>query len=213
MLTHRQVWSAIDALAARYGLTPSSLAKKAGLDPTTFNKSKRATKDGRERWPSTESLAKALTAVGADIDELTALLAEGDRLSDGRFTQPIPLLGFAQAGKGGFFDDGGFPAGSGWDEIRFPSVRDDNAYALEVTGESMSPLYRAGDVLIISPNAEVRRGDRVVVRCKSGEVMAKILERRTAKTIELSSVNTDHDKIILDMVDVDWVARIIWASQ
>ncbi|MGL4443960.1 MAG: helix-turn-helix transcriptional regulator, partial [Alsobacter sp.] len=35
MLTHGQIWTAIDAIAARYGLTASGLAKRAGLDPTT----------------------------------------------------------------------------------------------------------------------------------------------------------------------------------
>ena len=47
MLTHAQIWTALDRLAARAGLSPSGLAKKAGLDPTTFNKSKRITPDGR----------------------------------------------------------------------------------------------------------------------------------------------------------------------
>jgi phage repressor protein C with HTH and peptisase S24 domain len=60
MLTHAQVWSAIDRLATRAGLSASGLAKRAGLDPTTFNKSKRFTAEGRARWPSTESIAKAL---------------------------------------------------------------------------------------------------------------------------------------------------------
>ena len=59
----------------------------------------------------------------------------------------------AQAGAGGFFDDGGFPTGGGWDEVAFPEVPDPNAYALEISGESMMPLYRDGDIVIISPNA------------------------------------------------------------
>jgi hypothetical protein len=54
MLTHGQVWAALDRLAERAGLSPSGLARRPGLDPTTFNKSKRITPDGRERWPSTE---------------------------------------------------------------------------------------------------------------------------------------------------------------
>ena len=41
MLTHKQVWSALDALAERHSMSVSALAKIAGLDPTTFNKSKR----------------------------------------------------------------------------------------------------------------------------------------------------------------------------
>ena len=60
MLTHAQIWGALDRLAARAGLSASGLAKKAGLDPTTFNKSKRVTPDGRPRWPSTNRLQSLL---------------------------------------------------------------------------------------------------------------------------------------------------------
>src|SRR5690242_3381970 len=93
-LTHEQIWSALDRLAARASLSPSGLARRAGLDPTTFNKSKRVTADGRERWPSTESLAKALTAAGASIDTFVELIGSDrsgiERLVDGarHDTQP-----------------------------------------------------------------------------------------------------------------------------
>lgn len=211
-LTHHQVWSAIDALAARYGFSPSGLAKRAGLDPTTFNRSKRITPEGRERWPSTESLSKILDATGADLNELMALVrnAGKDKYEP---ASPIPLIGFAQAGAGGFFDDGGFPVGGGWDQIPFPEVKDENAYALEVTGDSMLPLYRDGDIIVVSPNSGVRRGDRVVVRTMDGEVLAKILTRRTAKTVELESLNKAHAPLVLPLDRIEWIARIIWASQ
>ena len=55
--------------------------------------------------------------------------------------------GFAQAGAGGYFDDAGFPAGQGWDQIELPGRRANGAYALQVQGDSMLPLYRDGDVL------------------------------------------------------------------
>jgi phage repressor protein C with HTH and peptisase S24 domain len=90
---------------------------------------------------------------------------------------------------------GGFPVGQGWDQIRFPRVDDDNAYALEVTGNSMQPLYRDGD-MIVSPNSAARKGDRVVVRTTDGEVMAKILVRRTAKAVELASFNPAHRNLV-----------------
>lgn len=210
-LTHARVWSAIDALARRYGLSASGLARRAGLDPTAFNKSKRMTREGRPRWPTTESIAKILQATGASFDDFTALVTAEPR---GRNpAQPIPLIGMTQAGGGGFFDDGGFPVGGGWDQIRFPRVNDENAYALEVTGESMAPLYRDGDILIVSPNAAPRKGDRVVLRTIDGEVMAKVLVRRSAKTIELASLNPAHANLVFPVERIDWIARIIWASQ
>jgi phage repressor protein C with HTH and peptisase S24 domain len=212
MLTHGKIWTAIDALARRYRLSASALAKRAGLDATAFNRSKRVTAEGRPRWPTTESLAKVLDATGATLEDFVALLS-ADTRGGRKLAPPIPLIGLTQAGGGGFFDDGGFPVGGGWDQIRFPKVEDDNAYALEVTGDSMQPLYRDGDILIISPNAGVRKGDRVVLRTIDGEVMAKVLMRRTAKTIELASMNPTHPNLVFPVDRIDWIARIVWASQ
>jgi phage repressor protein C with HTH and peptisase S24 domain len=77
----------------------------------------------------------------------------------------------------------------------------------------MMPLYRDGDVLIVEPGAQVRRGDRVVLKTKEGEVMAKVLARQSARTVELLSLNPEHVNRSFDIAEVDWIARIIWASQ
>src|SRR5260370_11389162 len=166
MLTHGQIWTALDRLAERSGLSPSGLAKRSGLDPTTFNKSKRITSDGHERWPSTESVAKALAATNSSIDTFVQLIGD-----TARTVQSVPLLSFAQAGAGGYFDDSGFPSGKGWDEVALPSANDEHAYALEISGDQMKPAYRDGDVIVVSPGTPIRRGDRVVVKTKAGAVM------------------------------------------
>ena len=208
MLTHGQIWTALDRLAERSGLSPSGLAKRSGLDPTTFNKSKRITPDGHERWPSTESVAKALAATNNSIGTFVQLI--GDTAPT---VQSVPLLGFAQAGAGGYFDDSGFPTGKGWDEAALPSANDEHAYALEISGDQMKPAYRDGDVIVVSPGTPIRRGDRVVVKTKAGEVMVKELKRRTAKTLELQSLNPNNVDRTLAAADVEWIARIVWASQ
>lgn len=219
MLSHDSIWRAIDALAERHRLSPSGLARRAGLDPTSFNKSKRQSADGRDRWPSTESISKILEATGSSLDQFMALVrpsAEKSMPADERkHSADIPLIGFAQAGAGGFFDDGGFPAGQGWDVVDFPAALERRAgiYALEIQGDSMLPLYRDGDILIVDPTAQVRRGDRVVVKTREGEVMAKVLSRQTPRGIELLSLNPDHPNRNFEMSDVEWIARIIWASQ
>ena len=209
MLTHAQIWGALDRLAARAGLSASGLAKKAGLDPTTFNKSKRITPDGRPRWPSTESVSKSLAATGCSVEAFVQLIDEKAKPP----AKAVPLIGFAEAGAGGYFDDGGFPVGKGWDEIPFPAVNDEHAYALEISGNSMEPAYRDGTIILISPAASIRRGDRVVVKTRGGEVMVKELKRRTAKTVELRLVNTEHGDRSLPVRDVEWIARVMWASQ
>jgi phage repressor protein C with HTH and peptisase S24 domain len=209
MLSHGQVWTAIDKLAERYGLSASGLARKAGLDATSFNRSKRVSPDGRQRWPSTESIAKILTATGATLQEFVALADPNP--SGGQAT--VPLVGWAQAGAGRLFTPDGMPAGAAWEEIEFPDFSADKVFAIEVSGDSMQPLYRDGDVLIVSPTATLRKGDRVVVRLANGEVMAKELKRRTARTVELSSFNKEHEDRTVPMTDVSWMARVLWARQ
>ena len=209
-LTHAQIWSAIDRLAARAGLSASALAKKAGLDPTTFNKSKRVTPDGRARWPSTESVAKSLAATGTNVNTFVSLIVENARTPA---RAQVPLIGFAEAGDGGYFTDGGFPVGKGWDEVGLPSVQDEHAYALEISGDSMKPAYRDGDVIVVSPGTPIRRGDRVVLKTSDGEVMIKELKRRTARALELAALNPAQADRALDADDVAWIARIVWVSQ
>ena len=123
------------------------------------------------------------------------------------------MLGFAQAGAGGFFDDAGFPLGHGWDLVELPGPVRGTAYALQVQGDSMLPLYRHGDMLVVQPHTKVRPGDRVVVKTHSGEVMAKVLERQTPKIITLVSLNPEHPDRQIATGDVEWLARIVWASQ
>jgi phage repressor protein C with HTH and peptisase S24 domain len=205
-MNHAQIWRALDALAARRGLSASGLARAAGLDPTTFNKSKRQAPDGKPRWPSTESISRALSAAETNWDEFAALLA-GRESGAGR---AIPIVGMAP--RGWFFDEAGFPVGAD-ETVHFPDLGEDRVYALEIAGDSMEPMYRAGDIVIVERAAAVRRGDRVVVRTRGGEVMAKLLGRRNDQTIELVSLNPAHKPRELAAADVDWIARILWASQ
>ena len=207
-LTHGQVWAALDRLAQRAGLSASGLAKKSGLDPTTFNKSKRITADGRERWPSTESIAKALAATGSSIGSFVQLVGDGPRQA-----QSVPLLGFAQAGASDAFDAQGFPAGKIREEMRLPSADDEHTYALEISGDAMRPAYRDGDIILVSPSTAIKRGDRVVVKTADGEMMIGELKRRTARALELQSLDSSRDDRSLAATEVAWVARILWAKQ
>lgn len=210
MLSHARIWAAIDRLAEKYGLSASGLARKSGLDATSFNRSKRTGPDGRDRWPSTESLAKVLAATGASLDEFMRLV-DG---SEAKALATVPLVGMAQAGAGRLFDDAGMPTGGpGWEEVDFPDFAKDRVFALEVSGDSMLPLYRDGDIVIVAPGETTRKGDRVVVRTHAGEVMAKELKRRTSRSVELRSLNPDHPDLTIPLADVAWIARIMWARQ
>lgn len=210
MLRHSNIWHAIDRLARERGLSASGLARLGGLDPTTFNKSKRVSRDGKPRWPSTESISKILDATGASLDEFLSYAGEG--IGSGSFRN-LPLIATDQAAGRGYFDDFGHPIGEGWDAIPFPDLKDPQAFALEVSGDRMEPCYRDGDILIVSPNAAPRRGDRVLVRGRDGSVRAMVLQRRSARRVELKPLGGSDDDVVLPIEDVQWMARIVWSSQ
>lgn len=210
MLSHERVWAAIDALAARHGMTASGLARKAGLDATSFNKSKRISPEGRERWPSTESISKILRATGATLEDFLRLVEPSGSLR----RSMLPMIGMTQAGAGKIVTDEGLPAGGpGWDEIEFPDFGQEKVFALEVTGDTMAPLYRDGDVLIVSATATPRKGDRVIVCTTSGEILAQEFKRRSAKTLDLSSVLKESEDRTIPTEEVSWMARVMWARQ
>lgn len=215
-MRHDDIWRAIDTLAAEHGLSPSGLARKAGLDPTSFNLSKRRTEGGKSRWPSTESLAKVLQATGARLEDFTALVMGARALPEARQQRgrnKIPLVGMAQAGRAGLFDDGGYPTGAGWDQLEIPATSDTNAYALSLEGDSTEPVYREGDIVLASPAAPVRVGDRVVARAADGIVMVKRLAQHTAARIELASLNPAHPELRFAMEEISWMHRIVWVRQ
>jgi phage repressor protein C with HTH and peptisase S24 domain len=214
MLSHQDIWAALDKLAGRFAMSPSAMARQAGLDPTTFNKSKRSGTDGKERWPSSESLAKVLNALGVSFEDFAALTAKSQagRLSIAMGAN-VPLLRLSQAREDGFFDNEGRPAGEGWDEIRMPGVSDDDIFALQIAGDAMLPILRDGDRAIVSPNANIRRGDRVIIKTRSGEVMAKSFDKMNTDSAELLSLNAAIPSRALPLKDIQWMARIVWISQ
>lgn len=212
-LSHARLWKALDVLARREGLSPSGLARRAGLDATSFNPSKRfgpPSPDGeapRPRWPSTESLTRILDTARMSLGEFAALA------EDAAPPAVIPLIGLAQAGADGFFDDAGLPTGEGWDQTELPRLRD-GLFSLRITGDSMTPLYREGDRVIVDPNAaDVRKGDRVVVQTLGGETVAKELAALTARSVTLASINPAYPPRALPRREIRWMARILWVSQ
>lgn len=213
MFGHQEIWAAIDNLAKTYELSPSGLARRAGLDPTTFNKSKRFARDGRARWPSTESIAKILTVTGSNYEEFYGHPQTRHSHKTNQSGHVLPVLGMAQAGMGGFFDDGGFPVGQGWEEVDLPMVTQQGDYALRISGDSMLPVYRDNDIIVVSAAKAPIPGDRVVVKTVDGEVMAKVLVAENSGFMTLMSFNPEHPTRKISREGVEWIVRITWASQ
>lgn len=212
MFTHAEVWHGIDRLARHHGLTASGLARRAGLDPTTFNPSKRITKEDKPRWPSTESLAKILRATETPFSAFVAMMTD-DAARIEPPSQRMRCVALDQAHRPALFDEAGFPVGSDWDEIDFPNLDDPHAYALEVHGDDMAPTYRDGDLLVVSPGANIRRHDRILMKPVKGDVVAGLLLRRTAQRVELAPFAEGEDVKRIAIGDLVWLARIVWVSQ
>jgi phage repressor protein C with HTH and peptisase S24 domain len=208
MLRHGDIWKALDRLAHEQGLTPSGLARRAGLDPTTFNKSKRITRDGKLRWPSTESLAKVLEATGIPFRHLVALV-------DGEAAVPrvrLPVIDLDKLGAL-HFNRRGLPVGAGWDEAELAGFSAGDCYALRVTGNRLAPVFRDGDMLIVSPSASIAPGDRVVVRLKGGEILIQQLASRTSRRVGLKPLAASERPIVKRPDEIVALSRILWASQ
>ncbi|WP_027136333.1 helix-turn-helix transcriptional regulator [Geminicoccus roseus] len=210
MMTHSDVWVGIDRLAAKNGFSASGLAKRAGLDPTTFNKSKRATKAGKARWPSTESIAKILEATMTPMAEFVALMNGTDGEEPAPASRRLRSLPLDRAATGQVFDASGFPIGDEWEDVDFPGLDDGHAYALEL-GEDLAPYWRRGDVLVVSPASSTRRGDRILLRDRKNKLHLGIMSRRTAQRVVVDLPGGSEESWAID--EVAWIARIVWASQ
>ena len=198
-MRHDRLWAAIDAIASRHGLTPSGLARRAGLDATAFNKSKRFTGDGRPRWPSTESIAKILAATQSDLADLVRLMDghDADRLPPP--TAPRDVLADLPAG----FHDDGLAGSTGDDRLRMVSVDDGR----------MLPLYRPGDVLVVSPEAALAPGDRVVLCIDDGACEARTFHGSSAAGLHLGPLAGTGAVETVATARVSRLARILWVSQ
>jgi phage repressor protein C with HTH and peptisase S24 domain len=215
MLKHDDIWRAIDTLASRNGLTASGLARKAGLDPTTFNKSKRVTASGRRRWPSTESLAKALEAVGASLNEFVAFVEaeSGNDNGVGDQARRIPVAAQSAAAATTAFGATGEPQGPAWNRRQLPEINDPDAYAIVVESTAHHPVWREGTLVIAAPQARTSPGDRVVVRMKSADIVLAELVRQGPEGIDIKPLFGDDATRTIAKDEIAAVHRIVWAEQ
>jgi phage repressor protein C with HTH and peptisase S24 domain len=212
-LSHAQVWRAIDTLAETYGLSPSGLAKRAGLDATTFNPSKRIAPDGRARWPSTESIAKVLDATGASLDHFLQLVEASP--VQARQIATVPIIGLAQAHRDDAFDDAGRPFGPHWSMIELPGfiLTDDHLYGLRIEGDEHGPAYRDGNVLLISSTMAVHPRERGLIKPRGGTVILADIIRQNERDIVFMPIGTGKEEQSLSHKAIVFAARILWASQ
>jgi len=115
-------------------------------------------KDLKEDKTDTEQLDRLLGVSELEVDKSGLPLAPG---------QLVPVINKVSAGYPTDFDDLEYPVGVADDYIRCPDVRDPNAFAVRVVGDSMEPKFKEGDIVVFSPAAEVTNGDDCFIRFSS----------------------------------------------
>jgi phage repressor protein C with HTH and peptisase S24 domain len=208
-LTHAWIWMAIDTLAARHGLSPSGLARLAGLDPTTFNRSKRLTSEGRPRWPSTESIAKVLAATRTSLDDFASIDLEEDATTPGRADEDllgdVPIVGEIRNASVAGWEPPPMETG--------PAPPADRRFALAVADRSLEPVYGRGHLLVVSEAADRRPGDRVIVKQSGMSAAPGILISSSERIVELGGLRGDGKARQVPSQDIDWMGRIVLVRQ
>lgn len=163
MIRPDDLWEALDALALEQGLTPSGLARAAGLDPTTFNPSRRISPHGDMRWMALPTLLRALDVLKiSPADFIRRLEGEG-RGQGAAAARRIRGLPLSRLRGSGLFDSTGRPNGVLWEDVTLPCAVTGDAYAVRVDTDGMEPLLREGSSLVLMPDMPPRRSDRVLL--------------------------------------------------
>lgn len=159
-----------------------------------------------------------------DLDEayLTGMLAELvdrhrgniDPLATGN---AVPVINKVQAGYPQNFTDLSYPRGVADEYVGCPGVGDPDAFAARVHGDSMTPKYREGDIVIFSPAAQPRPGDDCFIRFDDGQTTFKQVYFETdpggREVLRLQPRNPRYRAQIIPREQISGVYRAVYRYQ
>lgn len=206
-MKYENVWDAVDKLAKKHGLSPSGLAKLAGLDATTFNKSKRIRPDGKKRWPSLDSINRLLEIFNITFEQFYALSS----CSEDKETGSIPFIKLSELNLEIDADSKKIDT-QNWNKVLFPDFKD-ALYAVEVDYDAYAPIFRPGTLIIVSENSDIRKGDRVIIFLNDGNIFLREFIRRTPSKLVVANFNIPNDEETIAIADIKLINRIVWCSQ
>ncbi len=130
----------------------------------------------------------------------------------------IPVVGYVAAGETEIaYDDAGLPVGGSIDEPleRLPDVKDEHAYGLVVTGNSMLPGYPKGTKVIVCPCEKVKTGDIVICRLHStSKVYIKEIAFTNSSMVILKAHNvTAYEPIVVPRDDILFCHKVVWSKR
>ena len=180
-------YDVLKKLCKERGTSPTGVVKALGLStgsPTAW-------KAGRT--PTTATIQKIADHLGVDPE---VFWAEESKLTRKEGVK-IPVL--ASVGAGIPFDaintfDADDP--DSWEEISKLEAKKGEYFALRIRGQSMEPLIRHGDIVIVRKQDDYADGDIVVVLVNGDEGVCKRLECRNNGGIALISINPEYKPIV-----------------
>jgi repressor LexA len=91
--------------------------------------------------------------------------------------------------------------------ITVDDVKDPNAFALEVKGNSMAPRIEDGDIIVVSPKLEPRTGDVCVVRVNDEDTVKRV--KIDDQFLHLVPLNPEYEPMVVRKKNVAFVWRVV----
>ncbi|QEA10871.1 CI protein [Bordetella phage vB_BbrS_PHB09] len=187
--TSGQTISQLEQRDSKRSMYASAIAKAFKLTVEEISDAELRTLDDALRL--LEDAARRAHEISAPTDTHRHLAAEPAPEYVGRPAPArlLPVVGMAQLGENGYYEELAYPDGHGDGYILHAST-DPEAYVLRVRGDSMKPAIRNGWYVVVEPNSEVEPGEYVALQLADGRKMVKeLIVRRRGGDIEVLSVN------------------------
>jgi repressor LexA len=91
--------------------------------------------------------------------------------------------------------------------VTVDDIRDPGAFALVVRGKSMSPKIEDGDLVVVSPQAEVKSGDICVVRVNNEDVLKKV--KIDEMYLHLIPLNPTFEPVTVRKRDIMFIWKVV----
>lgn len=130
----------------------------------------------------------------------------------------VPLINKVAAGYPADFTDLDYPARASDDAVVVPGYtglhgdHDPDAFAATVCGDSMTPDYRAGDVVVFSPLADLVDGSDCFARLEPDHACTfkRVFFEADQTRIRLEPLNRDYPTRTVDREAVAGLFRAVW---
>src|SRR5688500_14966305 len=215
------------------GFTPGELVTQAHLHRTPRDvrvvlqklmQEQGARGEGREK---NGAAAAAVTphangeAINLDDAYLSGVLQELVERSAGNVervaTNAVPVINRVSAGYPKDFTDLSYPRGVADDYVGCPDLHDENAFAARVHGDSMTPKYREGDIVIFSPGKSPKNGDDCFVRFQDGHTTFKRVffesDEKGSATLRLQPRNEKYRPQVVASTEITGLYKAVFKYQ